>query len=84
MSYIKVIEVLTLFNDLVNNCTDKEEFYNRAFDAIDTMPTTDIVEVVRCKDCLYNHNGGCTHSEIYDDTNYNPEYYCADGERREE
>ena len=44
----------------------------------------DFVEVVRCKDCVYNHNGSCTHSEIYDDTNYNPDYYCADGERREE
>ena len=47
-------------------------------------PAADVVEVVRCKDCIYNHNGGCTHSEIYDDTNYSPDYYCADGERREE
>lgn len=43
----------------------------------------DMVEVVRCKDCVYN-NGACTHSEIYDDTNYNPDYYCADGERKEQ
>lgn len=39
------------------------------------------IKVVRCKDCVYN-NGACTHSEIYDDTNYNPDYYCADGERK--
>ena len=44
----------------------------------------DFVEVVRCKDCIYNSNGSCTHSEIYDDVNYKPDYYCADGERREE
>lgn len=41
----------------------------------------DVVEVVRCKDCIYNKNGGCTHSEIYDDRNYNPNYYCSDGEK---
>lgn len=46
-------------------------------------PAADVVEVVRCKDCIYN-NGACTHSEIYDDTNYNPDYYCADGERKEQ
>ena len=40
------------------------------------------VEVVRCKDCLYNENGCCTHSETYDDTRYRPDYFCADGERR--
>ena len=49
---------------------------------IQEMHAADVVKVVRCKDCLYNHNGVCTHSEIYDDTKYNPEYYCADGERR--
>ena len=48
------------------------------------LVSDDVVEVVRCKDCIYNHNGGCTHSEIYDDENYRPDYYCADGERKEE
>lgn len=50
---------------------------------IETAPAADVVEVVRCKDCIYN-NGACTHSEIYDDTNYNPDYYYADGERKEQ
>lgn len=40
------------------------------------------VEVVRCKDCVYNENGTCTHSEYFDDTKYRPDYFCADGERR--
>ena len=39
-------------------------------------------DVVRCKDCLYNENGCCTRSELYDDTRYRPDYFCADGERR--
>ena len=46
-------------------------------------PTVDAVEVVRCKDCLYNENGCCTRSELYDDTRYRPDYFCADGERKE-
>lgn len=53
MSYIKAKEVLSLFNDLVNECVDKDDFYNRAFDVVDAMPTADVVEVVRCKDCKY-------------------------------
>lgn len=40
------------------------------------------VEVIRCKDCIYNQNGCCTHSAIYDDTKYRPDYFCADAERR--
>ena len=40
-------------------------------------------EVVRCKDCVYNENGTCTHSEYFDDTKYRPDYFCADGERKE-
>ena len=51
--------------------------------AIKTAPTVDAVEVVRCKDCVYNENGCCTHSEYYDDTRYRPDYFCADGERKD-
>lgn len=52
-------------------------------EALEQQIAADVVEVVRCRACIYNSNGSCTHSEIYDDTNYNPNYYCADGERRE-
>lgn len=46
-------------------------------------PTVDAVEVIRCKECVYNENGSCTHSEHYDDDQYRPDYFCADGERNE-
>ena len=46
-------------------------------------PSEDVVEVVRCKDCIYNKIAGCTHSEQYDEQNYNPDYFCADGVREE-
>lgn len=52
-------------------------------DCIDNAPAADVVEVVRCKDCIYNHIGNCMFSkEITPD--YDPEYYCAGGERIED
>lgn len=47
------------------------EFVPKEF--IDNAPTADVVEVVRCKDCTRQLI--CYHSD---------DYYCADGERREE
>lgn len=40
---------------------------------IDAMPTADVVYVVRCKDCTRQMI--CFHSD---------DYFCADGERRED
>ena len=54
-----------------------------AIKQLNMLPTADVVEVVRCKDCIYNKIAGCTHSEGYDERNYNPDYFCADGEREE-
>lgn len=41
--------------------------------SIDEQPTADVVEVVRCKDCTRQMI--CFHSD---------DYFCADGERRED
>ena len=51
--------------------------------AIKEAPTADVVEVVRCKDCIYNEIGSCTHSQKYDEDNYRADYYCADGTPKE-
>ena len=40
---------------------------------INAQPTADVVEVIRCKDCTRQLI--CYHSD---------DYYCADGERRED
>jgi hypothetical protein len=50
---------------------------------MENTPAADVVEVVRCKDCVYSKNYNCTRGEMYDDTRYRPDYFCADGERRE-
>lgn len=45
--------------------------------------TADVVEVVRCKECIYNEIGSCTHSQKYDEDNYRADYFCADGTPKE-
>jgi len=48
-----------------------------------TLPTADVVEVVRCKDCKYDHK--CSHNIIRPSKGggiiYCPLEYCSEGER---
>ena len=39
---VEIVKVLSLLNDLVNECADKEEFFNRVFDAVDGMRASDV------------------------------------------
>lgn len=50
---------------------------------IDTQPTADVAEVVRCKDCDIPHNKwtGCPK---LNGTVTDPEFFCAAGVRRKE
>lgn len=57
------------------------------YDVVDSMPTVDAVEVVRCKDCKFNYANQipsenacqlCVELPISD------EFYCAYGERIED
>lgn len=43
----------------------------------------DMVEVVRCKDCIWydQRDGQCEHHICISNTS--PEWFCADGERKE-
>ena len=65
----------------------KDECIRQAY----CMPTADVVEVVRCKDCKYYDDGECEyHSEPKEQRMYerwtvdvNENDYCSYGERRE-
>ena len=48
---------------------------------IETIPTADVVEVVRCKDCTYcsEHYNICHYGVGRD---VKPDHYCGYGERR--
>lgn len=39
-------------------------------------------EIVRCKDCVYNETDQCMCGES-SAVNYDPDYFCRDGERRD-
>lgn len=48
---------------------------------IDKMPTADVVEVVRCKDCIYRFGSSCKWRE---DETPDPDDYCSIGENYEQ
>ena len=87
MAYIKLEDVLEVLNK--RNMTK-----NIAIDEIKNIPTADVVEVVRCKDCKYGDNGVCVHPEnithsydcddnVYDYYIYvSPYHFCSYGERK--
>lgn len=52
----------------------------------DTTPTTDAVHVVRCRDCIHwgSKDKGMDWLICPYDGDTGPDWFCADGERREE
>ena len=85
---------LKRYGRTVEECRNKTDSYgNKCFKMrlIDAIPTADVVEVVRCRDCKHNRdNGGdCDRTIIlneYDSTEYRYAglEYCSYGERKEE
>lgn len=58
---------------------------NKIIDRIKNAPTADVVEVVRCKDCMfclegYNHENVC--SAMTNPNYVNLDHFCSYGERR--
>ena len=49
---------------------------------IENAPTADVAEVVRCKDCIHYNAGFECLKEGYG-IECPPDYYCADGKRKE-
>lgn len=86
--------------DICTALTDEDTagdfaFYCKLADAVEDMPTVDAVPVVRCKDCkhgqpmIYRHTESpcimCSHlGSGFFARVFNPNWFCADGERRKE
>lgn len=91
--YISKAEAInTILGDMQNGESNMEEIFNtalrKAASRIETIPAADVVEVVRCKDCIYmekNELGTsaycCLHSEGRLTLMLR---YCPDGKRRNE
>lgn len=80
--YIEREKAFELVTDLAGQASTKSAYsaFWKAANALKEIPTADVVEVVRCKDCSVPHNKwtGCP--------NLNglippPNFYCAKGER---
>lgn len=56
-------------------------------DRIKTLSAADVVEVVRCKDCLYSTERyghiECIHGVSYRNTWNKPDFFCPYGDRKE-
>lgn len=53
-----------------------------------SIPASDVRTVVLCRDCRFYSNGFCYNPNTFDDEktrgNTSPEWFCADGKRRED
>lgn len=58
------------------------EGMNDALDDLDGVPSADAVEVVRCKDCIFNNDGWCGADHLGSRW-IESEDYCSFGERQE-
>lgn len=60
--------------------------YKKAFkllcEKLDSAPTVDAVEVVRCEHCIHYNAGFECLKEGYG-IEYPPDYFCGDGKRKE-
>ena len=61
--------------------------FRDCIDLLDSIPAADVVEVVRCKDCLYSTGRyghmECIHGVSYRNTWNKPDFFCSYGERKE-
>ena len=86
-----------LNTEIVKRRMDEEINDDGTLDEFDTvsilrkLPTADVVEVVRCKDCIYNFGGNCDairetlEGDLIGVTlRCSDDFYCAYGERRKD
>lgn len=87
---MRPIDADALVNDLYNDIPIRAfgscKRIGEMIKYIEKRPTIDAVPVVRCKDCKYRaENGRCyTENGIIWGAFVGEDWFCADGERREE
>lgn len=81
--YVKTTDVINTLS-LFYNYTDAER-YDLTL-AINAVPTADVVELVRCKDCKYHVDGepGMVYCGEVLDGWVSEDFFCKDGEREGE
>lgn len=86
-----------IYTAFANACTDVLERaseidyiagfgYEHVIEILDNIPTVNVAPVVRCKDCEYSYDEisylCCSHG-VCVDCEVPPNFYCADGKRKE-
>ena len=84
--YIKREDAIDTVLDVYYNTPDIDLSGERLEAAILNIPAADVVEVVRCKDCLYSTERyghmECIHGVSYRNTWNKPDFFCSYGERK--
>ncbi len=79
----KYINANELIDEIIFNEEDVGIIGSKeAIDIIQNMPSADVVEVVRCKDCIYHHKGHCPMYVDYQDW-ADDDDFCSWGERKD-
>ena len=92
--YINADKIISHLNDEIEACGDCDVYsqpvvygtylgLTYARSVVETAETADVVQVVRCKDCVVPHNQ-CTGCPILNGIVTSPDFYCSYGERRKE
>ena len=89
--YVKREDAIRALCDAVDNKRFGEWLYTDEFcKVINNMPSADVVEVVRCKDCKYwsdantRYNQPCNRDVLSEYQQWtNADHYCSFAERRE-
>ncbi len=76
---------ISVLKILADKC-DNDNVFEQAISVLESVPTIDAVEVVRCKDCTEWQDdwGDGTHFCAMNDRWTKADFYCADGERKEQ
>ena len=71
----RIVEYMNEFDAGYNSCR------NDMLRSIESLEPTDVVQIVRCRDCEYY---GIRHWCNLNENDFNPDDFCSYGERREE
>lgn len=77
--YIKRKDALKVINSRMWSSSADHTMHNSLVSLINILPSADVVEVVRCKDCRFFDSAGCAMEDVV----VYPNDYCSYGERAE-
>ena len=80
--YIEVKKAIKAIDELPNCYNGYSDTYDKAciIGTLEEVPTADVVEVVRSKDCKYKQGTACDYSAVW----VRPNGSCQWGERRDD